>query len=111
MDKETEEKITQLQIFEQNMQAYLIQKQNFQAQLIEVENALKELEKNKKEVYKITGNIMVLADKTELKKELEEKKETTALRIRKLEKQEKELQEKAAKIQKEVMQNLQQQKK
>ncbi len=111
MDKETEEKITQLQIFEQNMQASIIQKQNFQAHLIEVENALKELEKNKKEVYKITGNIMVLADKIELKKELEEKKETTTLRIKKLEKQERELQEKASKTQKEVMQTLQQQKK
>lgn len=111
MDKETEEKITQLQILEQNLQASIIQKQNFQGQLNEVENALKELEKNKKEVYKITGNIMVLANKTELKQELEEKKDTTTLRIKKLEKQERELQEKTSKIQKEVMQTLQQQKK
>ena len=46
MEKTTEEKIAQLQMIEQGMQNFLLQKQQFQAQIIEIESALKELEKS-----------------------------------------------------------------
>ena len=71
--KETEQKIAQLQLMEQNLQSFLMQRQQFQSQLVEVESALKELDKSK-ESYKIVGNIMVSTSKEELKKDLEEKK-------------------------------------
>ena len=107
MNKETEKKIQQLQLLEQNLQNIMMQKQSFQMQLMENENALNELEKTKKEAYKIVGTIMISADKEDLKKELNEQKEVFDLRIKNLEKQEKNFKEKAEDIQKEVMKEIQ----
>lgn len=107
MNKETEKKIQQLQLVEQNLQNIMMQKQSFQMQLIENENALNELEKTKKETYKIVGTIMISADKEDLKKELSEQKEVLDLRIKNLEKQERNFKEKAEDIQKEVMKEIQ----
>ncbi|MEM4245515.1 MAG: prefoldin subunit beta [Candidatus Nanoarchaeia archaeon] len=108
VSKETEEKIGQLQLMEQNIQNILMQKQAFQTQLFEIENALKELEKTKEETYKIVGPIMVAANKKELKDDLQAKKEVVELRIKNLEKQEKKIKEEAAQIQGEVMKKLKQ---
>ncbi len=105
VSKEAEENINQLQLLEQGLQTFLVQKQQFQTQLIEVESALKELE-TAKESYKIIGNIMVQADKENLKKELESKKEMLNIRIKTLEKQEKQIKEKSNKIQSEVVEKI-----
>lgn len=102
MEKETEQKIAQLQLLEQNLQGFLMQKQQFQVQLTEVESALEEI-KNTDESFKIVGNIMVKAKKEELEKDLKEKKEMLELRIKTIEKQEKNIKEKAETIQKEVL--------
>ena len=107
MNKETEKKIQQLQLLEQNLQNIIMQKQSFQMQLMENENALSELDKTKKDVYKIVGTIMINANKEDLKKELKEQKEILDVRIRSLEKQEKIFQEKAEELQKEVMKDIQ----
>ena len=105
MSKETEQKIAQLQLMEQNLQSFLMQRQQFQSQLIEVESALKEIEKSK-ETYKIVGNVMVNASKEDLKKDLEEKKGILEIRIKSLEKQEKQIKEKATKTQAEVLEKI-----
>jgi prefoldin beta subunit len=102
LSKEVQEKINELQLLEQNSQSFMLQKQNFQVQLMEVESALKELEKTK-EAYKIVGNIMVSSSKSDLKKDLESKKEMLELRVKSLEKQEEKLKEKSSKLQEEVM--------
>jgi len=107
MNKETEKKIQQLQLFEQNLNNIIMQKQTFQMQLMENDNALNELEKTKKDAYKIVGTIMVSSNKEDLKKELNEQKEILDLRIKSLEKQEKNFKEKAEDIQKEVMKEIQ----
>lgn len=104
--KETEEKIRQLQLFEQNMQNVLMQKQNFQSQIIEIENALKELEKSEGKVYKITGTIMIDSNKNKLEKELKERTEILDLRFKSIKKQEDELRKRAETIQKEVMEEI-----
>ncbi len=101
--QESEAKIEQLQALEQNIQNFLIQKQNFQSQLIEITNAYEELEKTKGKAYKIIGAVMIDTDKEELKKELNNKKETLNIRIRAVEKQENQLKEKASKLQEEVL--------
>ena len=44
--KETEQKINDLQIAQQNLQAYAQQKQSFQEQELEINSALEELAKN-----------------------------------------------------------------
>ncbi len=102
VSKELEAKIQQLQLFEQNLQNFLIQKQNFQVQLMEIESALEEIGKTEA-AYKIVGSIMVLSDKSELKKDLEQKKETAELRIKSIEKQEDKIKEKASALQQEVI--------
>ena len=105
--KELEEKFKDLQLLEQNLQNFNMQKQKFQIELVEIENALKELNDEKKETYKIVSNIMIEASPIELKKELESKKEVINLRIKNLEKQETNIRNKAEEIQKEVMSKLQ----
>lgn len=102
MDKKTQEKIQALQLLEQNMQSFLMQKQQFQSQLVEIESALSELGKSK-EAYKIVGNIMVSSDKESLEKELKEKQETFGIRIKAIEKQENSIKDRAKKLQEEVL--------
>lgn len=101
-EKELQEKISRLQLLEQNLQQFNLQKQQFQLQLMELESALKELSTTKK-AYKIVGNIMVASDKDSLKKELGEKKDMVSIRIQSLEKQESQLREKAKVLKEEVM--------
>jgi len=105
MEKEAEEGINQLQLFEQGLQNLLMQKQQFQLQLAEIDSALKELGTTK-ESYKIVGNIMVSAKKDELEKDLKEKKEVVELRIKSLEKQETQIKEKASKLQEEILKKI-----
>lgn len=105
ISKETEQQISQLQLFEQSLQNILMQKQQFQSQSMEIESALKELEKTEK-AYKIVGNIMVSSKKEDLKKDLESKKEIVDLRVKTIEKQENSIREKAKKIQEEVSKNI-----
>jgi prefoldin beta subunit len=105
MKKETEAKIEQLQLLEQNLQNFLVQRQQFQQQIVEIESALGELESTT-QAYKIVGNIMVASDKDKLKKDLEKKKEVLDLRIKTLEKQEKQLKDKASQTQSEVLKEM-----
>ena len=106
MNKETEDKIEQIQLVEQNLQNILGQKQNFQAQLLELENSLEELTKCKDKVYKIVGSIMVLSEKNDVEKYLNSKKEIIELRIKNLDKQENKLKEKVNEFQQEVLKEL-----
>ncbi|MBS3136189.1 prefoldin subunit beta [Candidatus Woesearchaeota archaeon] len=98
----TEEKINQLQMYEQSLQSLLMQKQQFQAQITEIESALGVMEPAKK-VYKIVGNIMVDSTKEELKDDLNTKKLKAEMRVRALEKQESSIKEKVKTLQKEVI--------
>ena len=102
LSKEAQENIQRLQMMEQNAQNISMQRQQFQSQLFEIEGALKELESSPA-AYKIVGGIMVSADKASLKAELEGKREVLEVRVQTLEKQEKQLKEKAKKLQDEVL--------
>ena len=106
ISKDTEEKIGQLQLLEQSMQNLSVQKQNFQAQLLEIDSAIKELNETDK-AYKIIGNIMVASNKEDLGADLKSKKEMFEIRIKTIEKQEKNIKDKAAAMQEEVMKQLQ----
>ncbi|MBS3101038.1 prefoldin subunit beta [Candidatus Woesearchaeota archaeon] len=105
ISKETEQKISQLQMFEQSLQSFLGQKQQFQIQLVEVESALNELNGTDK-AFKIIGNIMVESDKSELKADLQSKREMLELRIKTMEKQELQVREKASKLQSEILKKI-----
>ena len=105
VSKDTEQKIGQLQMFEQSLQSFLGQKQQFQIQLAEIESALEELATTQK-AYKIVGNIMVESEKEELKTDLNSKKEMLELRIKTMEKQETQVREKAQKLQSEILKTM-----
>jgi len=100
--KEVQEKIQQLQMLEQNLNSFTMQKQNFQLQAQEINSALKEIE-SEETVYKIIGGIMVSAPKEKVKKELTESKESIEVRIKSIDDQEGKLREKANALKSEVM--------
>ena len=102
INEETKGKISQLQLLEQKINTLVAQKQQFQQQLMEVESALEESNSSEK-VYKIVGNIMVLSDKENVRKDLESKKEILELRLKSLDKQEDSNRKKAKEIQTEVL--------
>lgn len=108
MANETQEKINQLQTIEQNLQHLLAQRQQFQVQLVELDSALSEIDKTDK-AYKIVGNIMILSNKEDLKKELEERKQQATFRTTTIEKQEEKLRSKAETIRKDVMDTMKKQ--
>ncbi|MDO8624773.1 MAG: prefoldin subunit [Candidatus Diapherotrites archaeon] len=65
------------------------QKQQYVMQSATLRMSIDELEKtSEKKVHKAVGNILVLVDTVTAKKELEEQKETTDLRIKTMQKQE-----------------------
>ena len=98
----SEEKIQELQVLEQNLQNFLMQKQVFQVEVAEIMNALEELKSSSDEVYKIVGNIMLKAKKDSLNNELGDKRKILDLRIDSIEKQEKIIEEKISKLKKEL---------
>ncbi len=104
--KDSEKKIQELQMIEQNLSNLVMQKQNFQSRLLENENALKEVDESKKTTYKIIGSIMIAVDKENLKKELNSEKEIFDLRIKSFEKQENKLKERAQDLQKDILKEL-----
>lgn len=106
MENLTENKIAELQMIEQTAQNILMQKQTLQSQILEIDNALKELKITKEKPYKIIGTVMISTDKKELEKDLNEKKQTFLLRIKKLEKQDEQLRKNSEELQKELLKNL-----
>ena len=106
IDEETQNKIHQMQMIEQNFQAILMQKQAFQMELNETENALEEISKSKDDVFKLIGQIMIKADKKKTEQELKKKEELLSLRLSSLEKQESEFNKQLEEIRKEVMKKI-----
>ena len=105
-DQETEAKINQLSMIEQNLQNINLQKQQFQNQTLEVESALSELERSP-DAYKIIGNLLVQVGKDQLKTELNSKKETIQIHVKNLEKQEEKIREKAKSLQEDILKHIQ----
>jgi len=102
IDKETQDKLQELQITEHNIQNFLMQKQTFQVELNELDSALEEIKKASDDVFKIVGQVMVKTEKNEVEKEMQEKKRIIGLRIKALENQEKILTQKLSSLQKEL---------
>ena len=98
-------KIKELSTLQQNVANLSSQKQQFVAEKNEYESALKQLDDTEKS-YKIIGNIMISANKDDLKKELQNKIEMAEVRIKTFEKQEDALTQKAQDMQKEIMKSM-----
>jgi prefoldin beta subunit len=84
------EQLSRLQQLQQNLQAIMMQKQQVELEVVEIDRALEELRKleGDKPVYKGAGPLLVKANKDDVLKELEEKKELSNTRLTVLGKQE-----------------------
>jgi len=106
LDKETQEKIQQLQNYEQTMHGLLMQKQAFQMELSESKNAIEEIKFSKGDVFKLVGNIMIKSDKKKIEEDLKRKKELLELRLKSIEKQEENIEKQAEELKKEIMKKI-----
>ena len=91
LNNEAKQLLVQFQIQSQQLENIINQKQTIIFQKNEIENALEELNKHGENFYKIVGPLVVKSSKDDLKKELENKKEEDELKIKSLEKSEKEM--------------------
>ncbi|MBS3139482.1 prefoldin subunit [Candidatus Woesearchaeota archaeon] len=98
----TSEKVSRLQLTQQNLQSVAAQKQQLESQLAELDSAIKEIV-SAKESFKIIGKIMVAKPKDLLQEELEQKKEIIALRLKNFTRQEQLLTKTIEELQQEVM--------
>lgn len=100
VSEEEKKLVEEFQIYQQQLQAILLQKENLRLQTLETEKALEELDATKgKKAYKIAGPIMIEKDIAQLKKELSEKKSDFELRIKTLERSEVRITDKLKEIQ------------
>ncbi len=97
--------IAQFQQLQQQLQTVMSQKIRMDAMLKEMEMTIEELKKAAAdaEVYKNVGSLMIkVADTPALLKEIEEDKETTEIRVKSLDRQEKMLKEKFQSVQEQL---------
>ncbi len=95
MDAQSQQLIEQAQAFQQELQMLLSQKGTLTMELGDVKRALDEIEKtDEKDVYKISGSILIKSSVEKVKKDLEEKKELVDVRITAIEKRESKIKEK-----------------
>ncbi len=107
LSEETQRKIQEMQMMEQGFQQLMMQKQAFTMEGNENDKALEELKKAEGDVFKIVGSsIVIKTEKNKLQKELEHKKELIDLRLKNIDKQEKELTDKLQGLREEVMKEI-----
>ena len=84
------EQVSRLQQLQQNLQAIMMQKQQIELEIVETDRALEELKKIGIDdaVYKSAGPLLIKANKENVLKELEERKELSNTRVTVLAKQE-----------------------
>jgi prefoldin beta subunit len=84
------EQVSRLQQLQQNLQAIMMQKQQLEVETAETDRALQELKKASPDdaIYKNAGSVLIKANKEDVLKELEEKKELSNTRVMVLGKQE-----------------------
>lgn len=88
LPKELQKEIMDFQSLQKQLELILLQKQQLMMQSSETNNALDELKNVSGKVYKAAGSIMFETNKTDLEKELKEKKESLDSKLSILGKQE-----------------------
>ena len=89
MSEQSQQLLNQAQLYQQQIQNIMVQKESLSMQLLEINNALDEIEKTKeKDLYKVSGPLLIKSAKEEIKKDLAEKKELIDLKLKTLEKSE-----------------------
>ncbi len=99
-EENTQRMVEEFQLYQQQMQSLLIQKESLKLQDLEIDKALEELNAaQQKTAYKITGSIMVSKSVEDLKKELQETKETLDVQLKSMEKAEQKINDKLKELQ------------
>lgn len=101
----SDEKIKNLQNYEFKLQQILVQKQQIESNFMELTNAMSELE-NVDSAYEIVGPLMIKRNSADLKKSLSEKKSYFEIKLKAIEKQEQLIKTKANDLQKEILNNM-----
>ena len=87
--------IGQAQAYQQQMQAYIMQKEQLSIQLMEINKAADDLDKTKEtDVYRISGPVLIKTKKADAAKDLKDKQEMIKLRLAQIEKREKGIKDK-----------------
>ena len=108
LDEETQRKIQELQMMEQSFQQLLMQKNAFSMEANETDFILAEVEKTDGEISRIIGNqVIIKSTKEEILRDMKKKKELIDLRMKSIEKQEKQFSEKVESIREEIMKKIQ----
>lgn len=105
---QVQNQLRQLQILQQQLETLMQQKLQIDIMIKDAENALEELSKIEENlaVYKNVGNLIIRADKDKLIKELQDSKETLAIRRKNIESQENKLKEKMEELQNKLQEAL-----
>ena len=105
---QVQNQLLQLRQLQQQAQSVAMQKSQVDSLLHETEGALAELDKIGPEetVYRAAGTVLVKAKRDEVKANLAEKKETYALRLKTLERQEERIKKRGEELQQQIQQSL-----
>jgi prefoldin beta subunit len=101
--------INQFRQLQQQLQVVTSQRVQLETRLKEVEVTLEELDKADENapIYRSIGSLLIRAkDREEVRKELEDQRETLSIRVKTLEKQEKSLAERYERMQQQIAQAL-----
>jgi prefoldin beta subunit len=96
------QKIQELQILRQNLQALVMEEQLITQNLNEIEEALSEVEASEGKLFKLIGEVFVEKNKDDLLNELNSRKEILEIKLESLEKQKEKIKEKIEQLQKEI---------
>ncbi|MDY6964455.1 MAG: prefoldin subunit beta [Halobacteriota archaeon] len=101
---QVQNQIAQLQQVQQQGQALAAQKSQVEMALREVELALEEIVKlgDESAIYRTVGGLFIKSDKNEVTEDLSDKKETFALRLKTLERQEERIQKRFQQLQQQI---------
>lgn len=100
-----QESLQELQFLEQNLNSILMQKRAIEMENSELESSLEEVKKNKEDIFKLIGNILIKTDKESVEKDLKEKIEHVKARLRTYEVQEKNIAKRISEIRGEMLKN------
>lgn len=101
--------IAQYQEITQRIQTFATQRYTMEVQVKELERTVEELEKSKEDalIFRSVGSLLIQnKDRAALLAELKEQKETTDVRAKSFERQEKQLRERHAALQKQIQSEL-----
>ena len=108
LDKETQQKMQELQMMEQGFQQLMMQKNAFSMEGNETDLIIKEVEKTSGEVSRIIGNqVVIKTTKEEILEDMKNKQKLIETRMKDIEAQEKEFTEKIDSVREEVMKKIQ----